>query len=184
MRIRTLAATAVLTGLAVLGPAGAAGAHGDTIVFQVTALGDGHTRAVATWANDKDPVAETVAATLSATAEDGRTVGPWRLEPVAGTPGTFTTALALPPGHWAVTVESGFPALGRGEADLTVTAVPGTAPTTAEPVLPITPTPAVAVSAPAPEGSGSGWTTTVELVVAAVAVAAVALLLRRRRAAR
>ncbi|WP_371496140.1 hypothetical protein OG871_10255 [Kitasatospora sp. NBC_00374] len=195
MRIRTLAAAAVLAGAALVGGAGQAGAHGDTIVFKVTALGDGHTRAAALWANDNDPVTEKVAATLSAVADDGRSVGPWKLEPVADAPGTFTTALALPPGHWAVTVESGFPALGRGQADLTVTAVPGTSPsqgTVVEPVAPSaapsTPPPSVndPVAAPAASSSDSGpsWIIAVTATVVAIAAVMVATaLLRRRRAA-
>ncbi|MFJ1707198.1 hypothetical protein [Kitasatospora sp. NPDC088346] len=191
MRIRTLASAAVLAGAALLGGAGQAGAHGDTIVFKITALGDGHTRAAALWANDNDPVAEKVAATLSAVADDGRSVGPWKLEPVPDSPGTLTTALALPPGHWAVTVESGFPALGRGQADLTVTAVPGTAPSQGpgvEPGAPSTPPPSVNDTAAAPAASSSdadsSWTVVVvAAVVAMAAVAIAAALLRRRRAA-
>ncbi|MEU9129622.1 hypothetical protein AB0D08_16200 [Kitasatospora sp. NPDC048540] len=193
MRIRTLAAAAVMAGLAVLGGAGQAGAHGDTIVFKISALGDGHTRAAATWANDNDPVTDKVAATLSATADDGRTVGPWKLEAVAGTPGTFTTALALPPGHWAVTVESGFPALGRGQADLTVTAVPGTTAGeggTAGPAVPPssaapTGTPAAVAETADSADAGPNWVIAVAAVLAAVAAVVVsAALLRRRRAAR
>ncbi|MEV4612779.1 hypothetical protein AB0K43_09270 [Kitasatospora sp. NPDC049258] len=200
MRIRTLAAAAVLAGAALLGGAGQAGAHGDTIVFKISALGDGHTRTAATWANDNDPVTDKVAATLSAVAEDGRSVGPWKLEPVADTPGTFTTGLALPPGRWAVTVESGFPALGRGTADLTVTAVPGTAPSAGAAVVPPVPggsatgsgpaAPAPGASAPAAAeaasstGSGTSWVLALAAVLVAVAAVAVAsFLLRRRRTA-
>ncbi|MER8184705.1 hypothetical protein [Kitasatospora sp. NPDC094015] len=199
MRIRTLAAAALLTGAALLGGAGPAAAHGDTIVFKITTLGDGHTRAAATWANDNDPVTDRVAATLSAVAEDGRSVGPWKLEPVAGTPGTFTTGLALPPGHWAVTVESGFPALGRGTADLMVTAVPGTAPSAGAVVPPVTPGqggPATGAGSAAPSGTGvpaaqaadqapaTNWVLALAAVAVAVAAVAVAsFLLRRRRAA-
>ncbi|MDI2129451.1 hypothetical protein [Yinghuangia seranimata] len=199
MRIRTFAAAAALAAAVLLGGAGQAGAHGDTIVFTITELGDGHTRVAATWANDHDPVTEKVAGTLSATADDGRTVGPWKLEPVAGTPGTFTTRLALPPGHWAVVVESGFPALGRGQADLTVTAVPGTEPspsTVIDPVAPSTApsTPGPASPAPpaqtpiaAPPSSSSSDSGPSRLIIGTVLVAIVlvaAELLRRRRAAR
>ncbi|MEV6208952.1 hypothetical protein [Kitasatospora sp. NPDC051914] len=197
MRLRTLAAATALTGLTVLGTAQPAGAHGDTIAFAVSGLVDGHITAVATWENDHDPVDEKIAGTLNAVAADGRAVGPWPLVAVAGKTGTYTTALQLPPGHWKVTVESGFPALGRGEAELDVTAVPGTAPSSG----PVAPVPSsTATGTPAPAASGKQATETVEVaaagtdsawtgvlaaaaVVAAAAAAAI-LLLRRRRAAR
>ncbi|WP_331772895.1 hypothetical protein OG948_56575 (plasmid) [Embleya sp. NBC_00888] len=199
MRIRTFAAATSLAAATLLGGTGQAGAHGDTIVFTITELGDGHTRAAATWANDHDPVTDKVAGTLSATADDGRTIGPWKLEPVADTPGTFTTRLALPPGHWAVTVESGFPALGRGQADLTVTAVPGTEPSRSAAAEPVTPSTAPSTQGPASPApptrapiaaptsssadSGPGRLITGTAIVAILIVAA-ELLRRRRRAAR
>ncbi|GAA4845001.1 hypothetical protein [Kitasatospora terrestris] len=195
MRTR-LAAALVLSALAVPALATPAGAHGDTIHFTVTALVDGHTKAVATWDNDGDPVEEKVAATLSATAADGRTVGPWPLVAVDAAKGDYTTALALPPGSWKVTVESGFPALGRGEADLTVTAVPGTAPSaaqsaTAGPASASAPAPdrtvpgsAVAstgpAAAPAKRGGPGAWALGIGVALCAVPAVAVALLLRRR----
>ncbi|WP_030275977.1 hypothetical protein [Streptomyces sp. NRRL B-24484] len=193
MRLRTLATAAALTGLTVLGTAQPAGAHGDTIAFTVSSLVDGHLTAVATWENDHDPVDEKIAGTLSATDRDGRAVGPWQLVAVAGKPGTYTTARQLPPGHWKVVVESGFPALGRGEAEIDVTAVPGTAPSSG-PVAPVGTAPAP--SAPAPSASAgpirstsaaaeadSAWTwMAVVVAVLAVTAAGGALLLRRRRA--
>ncbi|MET7302614.1 hypothetical protein [Embleya sp. NPDC005575] len=204
MRIRTFAAAASLAAATLLSGTGQAGAHGDTIVFTITELGDGHTRAVATWANDHDPVTDKVAGTLSALADDGRTIGPWKLEPVGDTPGTFTTRLALPPGHWAVTVESGFPALGRGQADLTVTAVPGTEPSRSAAVEPVTPSTAPStatsiqepassapparapIAAPSSSSADSGPSRLIAgtAIVAIVMVAAELLRRRRRRAAR
>ncbi|GAA1258160.1 hypothetical protein GCM10009665_55510 [Kitasatospora nipponensis] len=140
---------AVAAVLAVLGPAGPAAAHGDSIHFDLSCLGDGHPRAVAAWDNDGDPVTETVAAELNAVASDGRTVGPWKLIAVPGAPATFTTAQALPPGQWKVSVESAFPALGRGEAELTVTAVPGDGAAPSPAASAPAATPSVAASAPA-----------------------------------
>ncbi|MEV7177601.1 hypothetical protein [Kitasatospora sp. NPDC093679] len=188
MRLRTLATAAALTGLTVLGTAQPAGAHGDTIAFTVSSLVDGHLTAVATWENDHDPVDEKIAGTLSATAQDGRAVGPWQLVAVAGKPGTYTTARQLPPGHWKVVVESGFPALGRGEAEVDVTAVPGTAPSSG-PVAPVGTAPAPSASAEpirstsAAAEADSAWTwMAVVVAVLAAAAAAGAVLLRRRRA--
>jgi hypothetical protein len=195
MRLRTPVAAALLTGLAVLGAAGPAAAHGDTIAFAITNQVDGHLQTVATWENDNDPVTDTVAATLAATADDGRTVGPWPLVAVAGSPGTFTTATPLPPGHWKVTVESGFPALGRGQADLTVTAVPGTAPSSGPTAPGTAPAPsadgtsatfaadrAIGPHAAADSGhAGLWWLSAGAAAVAVTAIAGALVVLRRRR---
>ncbi|MFC9327054.1 hypothetical protein [Kitasatospora sp. NPDC057015] len=132
-RFTALPAAALLAALAVLGPAGPAAAHGDTIRFRIAGAPDGHPRAVASWEHDGDPVDEEVGATLSAVSPDGRTLGPWRLVPVQGSPATFSTREVLPVGRWTVTVESGFPALGRGEAELTVDVVQDPAPTATAP---------------------------------------------------
>ncbi|WP_329493693.1 hypothetical protein [Kitasatospora herbaricolor] len=139
-----LLAVFLLAVLAALGPAGTANAHGDTIRFRIAGAPDGHPRAVASWENDGEPVDEEVAATLSAVSEDGRSVGPWRLVPVQGSPSTFSTREPLPVGRWKVTVESGFPALGRGEADLTVDVIQDPAPS-ATPV-PASPAPGAATA--------------------------------------
>ncbi|GAA4994234.1 hypothetical protein [Kitasatospora paranensis] len=121
-------------GLAVLGPAPAAHAHGDTIRLTVTGLRSGHPTATAVWENDRDPVDEAVAGTLGATAADGTSVGPWPLVPVPGLPGVLTTEQTLPPGRWTVVAETAFPALGRGEAVLDVPA--GDPPGAIGPVVP------------------------------------------------
>lgn len=128
MRIRCSALATVLltTGLIVLGTAVPAAAHGDTIEFRIekSGGGDGHVRAVATYENDKDPVTEKIAGTLSAVSAEGRTAGPWVLVAVPGAEATYSTREALPPGRWKITVESGLPDLGHGEGRVTVT--PGT----------------------------------------------------------
>ncbi|MFI5530088.1 hypothetical protein ACIA8O_16240 [Kitasatospora sp. NPDC051853] len=196
MRLRTLAASLAVSTALALGTATPAAAHGDTIAFAVTALVDGHLTVTATWQNDHDPVDEKVAATVNATSTDGRAVGPWPLVAVPGPPGVYTTARQLPPGYWTVAVDSGFPALGHGEAELDVTAVPGTAPSpTATPSVPSTPS-APSSPSPAPSPSASPTTTTAEpapatghgtlvtTVALAVAVSVGAVLLVRRRRSR
>ncbi|WP_374985276.1 hypothetical protein [Streptomyces fradiae] len=116
---------------AVAGPAlwlaapGAAHAHGGGLEVRVTGQSFGHLAATVTWAGDGDPVDERVAATVNAVSADGRTaLGPWRLVRVDGTATGYTTAEALPPGRWKVTVEVGHPGLGRAQAQVTVE--PGT----------------------------------------------------------
>ncbi|MFD6225726.1 hypothetical protein ACFWFZ_02400 [Streptomyces sp. NPDC060232] len=131
MRIRiALSATLAALGLMFLIPA-AAHAHGDTLKVVVTGQRAGHVTADITWENDGDAVDETVAATVNAVSPDGsRTMGPWRLvrDPAAAPTG-WTTAEVLPPGSWKVTVEVGFPALGKGELEVGVPVV-DPAPTT------------------------------------------------------
>ncbi|MFI9363869.1 hypothetical protein ACIG5E_22875 [Kitasatospora sp. NPDC053057] len=124
MRIRTrpLLASLALAAAAVLPAATPAAAHGDTVHLDLPGQQNGRIRAVATWENDHDPVTEDFAGTLSATAADGRTVGPWRLVPVPGQPGTYTTRELLPAGHWKIAVDCAFPSLGHGERELDVEA--------------------------------------------------------------
>ncbi|MBZ9593998.1 hypothetical protein [Streptomyces yangpuensis] len=125
MRIRTaLSATLAALGLMFLLPA-AAHAHGDTLKVVVTGQRAGHVTTDITWENDGDAVDETVAATVNAVSVDGsRTMGPWRLvrDPAAA-PAGWTTAEILPPGTWKVSVEVGFPALGKGELEVGVPVV-------------------------------------------------------------
>lgn len=127
---RLTAVAATLTGLLLLGLTATAHAHGDTIHLTVTGVSAGHPTTKATWEDDGHPVDEKVAGTLTATGADGASVGPWRFVPVAGEPGTFTTAEALPAGHWTITAQTAFPALGRAEyrAEVTPASV-GPAPT-------------------------------------------------------
>ncbi|WP_331453526.1 hypothetical protein [Streptomyces sp. SS162] len=125
---RALRATALA---AAAGPAlwlavpGAAHAHGGGLEVRITGQSFGHLAATVTWAGDGDPVDERVAATVNAVSADGRTaLGPWRLVRADGTATGYTTAEALPPGRWKVTVEVGHPGLGRAQAQVTVE--PGT----------------------------------------------------------
>ncbi|GAA0686131.1 hypothetical protein GCM10010193_44990 [Kitasatospora atroaurantiaca] len=180
----------VLTGLLTVGTSGPAAAHGDAIHFEFAGPAGGHPQTVATWENDGDPVTEDVSATLSAVSADGRSLGPWRLIAVPGHEATFTTREELPAGKWTVTVESGFPALGRGEAEITVTPAPRTAGPSVTPAAAsagpvVTPTPTPTAAAAAGDGrSGSsmpvGWIAVGVSILAGLAVAAAVL--RRRRA--
>ncbi|MGW1768728.1 hypothetical protein ACWCQL_32390 [Streptomyces sp. NPDC002073] len=122
-RRNTALALTVLSGAVLLAAPGTAGAHGDTLKVTVTGHRQGHVTTEVVWENDGDPVTERVAATVNAVSGDGaRTAGPWRLVRVPGTPSGWTTAETLPAGRWRVTVEAGFPGLGRGERVLDVTA--------------------------------------------------------------
>ncbi|MFJ6378896.1 hypothetical protein ACIQI7_02635 [Kitasatospora sp. NPDC092039] len=123
MRTRPHLTALALTAAALLAAAAPAAAHGDSVRLDVTGQQNGRVSTVATWENDHDPVTGEFAGTLSATASDGRAVGPWRLVTVPGRPGTYTTREILPVGHWRVTVDCAFPALGHGERELDVDTV-------------------------------------------------------------
>ncbi|MEV7443195.1 hypothetical protein AB0O22_19000 [Streptomyces sp. NPDC091204] len=203
MRIR-IAFSAVLTalGLMLLTPV-AAHAHGDTVKVVVTGQRAGHVTADITWENDGDAVDEAVAATVNAVSVDGaRTQGPWRLvrDPAAA-PAGWTTAEALPPGSWKVSVDVGFPSLGHGDLEVAVPVVdpaPATAAPTASAAAPGTPSAAQpspaspsaaapaasAAQVPAADSDAEGdalWWTTAGVAATALAGAAVGLFLRRRR---
>ncbi|MDH6124808.1 hypothetical protein [Kitasatospora sp. GP82] len=189
-----LTAVLLLCGALLLGGARPAAAHGDSIRLQVTGRADGHPVVVASWENDGDPVTEPVAGTLSALAADGRSVGPWRLVAVPGAEATYTTGEALPAGSWKVTVESGFPALGRAEASLSVavvadpTAGASRTPSAGADGALVQPPPASSppssagpTGASAPHGGPGGWTTVASIAVAVLAIAALVLAVRLRR---
>ncbi|WKX69195.1 hypothetical protein [Streptomyces sp. XD-27] len=193
-----LAPVAAVAALLVTGPAPSAAAHGDTIDLDVvtTQPDDGRVRTVATWENDKDPVTEPIAGTLSAVNVNGRSLGPWKLVPVEGAEATYTTRQALPPGRWKVTVNCGFPDLGHGEATVDVPAA-GTKPTGAPTSAPAdrttdqpTDRPAAKESSESADDHASDTSSSTPLWVGtAVAAAALAggaalLIARRRRAGR
>ncbi|WP_051781844.1 MULTISPECIES: hypothetical protein [unclassified Streptomyces] len=208
MRIRIVFSAALAAlGLMFLLPV-AAHAHGDTVKVVVTGQREGHVTADVTWENDGDAIDEAVAATVNAVSVDGsRTMGPWRLvRDAAAAPAGWTTAEALPPGSWKVSVDVGFPSLGHGELEVAVPVVdPAPAPATPTPVASAAaPVPSAAApvsssaSAAAPAASSAQdatevaadsegyavWWTTAGVAVTAVAGAAVGLLLRRRRRVR
>ncbi|MFK8906812.1 hypothetical protein [Streptomyces sp. YS-3] len=186
---RFTAVTATLTGLLLLGSAATAHAHGDTIHLTVTGVSAGHPVTKATWEDDGHPVSEKVAGTLTATSADGTSVGPWRFVPVAGEPGTFTTAEALPAGHWTITAQTAFPALGRGESQAEVAPAPVAAsPTAPSPTAPAAAAPqaatrpAAAARTESDGGPGVGTPLAIGGAALLVAIGGLATFrLRRRR---
>lgn len=211
MRTRSVfPALVAALGLLLLAPAPAL-AHGDTVKVVVTGQREGHVTAAVTWENDGDAIDEAVAATVNAVSVDGtRTLGSWRLirDPLAP-PAGWTTAEAMPPGTWKVSIDVGFPALGHGELEVGVPVVdPAPAPSAAGPsagtgatgatataTTATTPTAAASSSPPAdvraPDAAepaaASGpalWWTTAGVAVTALTGAAAGILLRRRRAHR
>ncbi|WP_405999808.1 hypothetical protein [Streptomyces sp. NBC_00829] len=175
-RVATGAMSALLAGIAVLGGASPASSHDDTIVFTVEDGRAGRILALATYANDKDPVTDNVVGTMTAQSPDGRRAGPWPLTRVSGTPGGYTTKDALPEGQWRVTVRSAFPELGYGVGSVTIAAP---ARHSAHRDRPPVPAPASSPRPQADVGGGmqqlGGW-----LALAAVATVASALLARHR----
>ncbi|GAA1959627.1 hypothetical protein [Catenulispora subtropica] len=172
----------LLTAVLTFGSADPTAAHGDSIKFDISSGLHGRPQIVATWENDGDPVHEPIAGTLSATATDGRSVGPWRLVTTAGDSSVLSTEQALPAGQWSVTVECGFPALGRGQAQLTVTTAEPTSPPTGPPPASMTAdhhSPATAANVP-PKHDAALWMTT-GLICATAIVAGVMTLNGRRR---
>lgn len=146
-----------LVALVLLATAGPADAHGDSITFRIDSQQAGHVRTIATWANDGDPVTEKITATLSAVSTDGNTLGPWILVPVPGATATLTTHEALPAGTWKIRVEAGYPALGLGTGNITISQGPITDPTNAFPSQ--TPTPTGTRTTPGTTGPTSAPTT-------------------------
>ncbi|OII60568.1 hypothetical protein BJP40_09580 [Streptomyces sp. CC53] len=127
MKRRALPAAAALVSLVVwlLAAAPTAFAHGGGLRVDITGHAFGRVEATVTWADDGDPVDEAVAATVNAVSPDGTAaLGPWKLVRDPADPKRYTTAEALPPGTWRVTIAIGYPALGKGERQLTVS--PGT----------------------------------------------------------
>ncbi|OEJ93916.1 hypothetical protein [Streptomyces thermolilacinus] len=203
---RALRAAALAT---VAGPAlwlaapGGAHAHGGGLAVDITGQSFGRVEATVTWAGDGDPVDERLGATVNAVSADGRTgLGPWRLVRAAGTPTGYTTAEALPPGRWKVTIEVGHPGLGRAQEELDVS--PGT-PASSPPSRPGHPPgasgtagtatgPAAGTGAapggatatgagPAPgTGPAGGFTAAVTLAAGVAVATATGALLARRRA--
>jgi hypothetical protein len=159
--------------------AAAAFAHDDTIDLAVSGDGGGRVWAVATWAGDRHPVDEPVAATLLATSGAGQQVGPLPMSPIPGRTGVLTADRLLPPGEWTVVTESAVPAIGRGQAVLRVGAAAGTSPgRSASP--PPGPAQREVTEAYGGESRVPNWALDVAALGALVAVAALAVLLGRQ----
>ncbi|UQA92122.1 hypothetical protein [Streptomyces halobius] len=196
-RSSRLTPVAALAALLAVAPAPPASAHGDTIDIDIvtTQPADGRVRTVATWENDKDPVTESIAGTLSAVDVNGRSLGPLKLVPVPGEKATYTTEKALPPGRWKVTVDCGFPDLGHGEATVNVPAA-GDKPTDNRTSPPADPPkdrqkdrPAAEASAQSADGHKAATSSSAPLWAGAAAAVALGggaafLIARRRRAGR
>ncbi|MFG3506505.1 hypothetical protein ACGF5F_13445 [Streptomyces sp. NPDC047821] len=185
-RSTAVAATALtVAALTALGTATAHG-HGGTLAVDVAGHDQGRVTARVTWENDQDSVDERVAATVNAVSADGRrTAGPWRLVRDPADDRRFTTAEALPPGRWKVLVEVGHPALGRDEADLTVTAAPARPPAAAS-TRPAsrTPEPPAPAPAAADEPAPAARPGTLAAAAGALLAAATAAVLAVRRTRR
>ncbi|MFG2332492.1 hypothetical protein ACGFMM_23045 [Streptomyces sp. NPDC048604] len=178
---------------------GTAHAHGGALDVEITGHDFGRVRTTVVWDDDNDPVDGRLAATVNAVSADGRTVGPWKLVRAGANAIGWTTAEALPPGRWKITVEAGYPALGRDQEELTVS--PGTPASpsvfTPTPGTPTATMPKAALPTTAPESTAPDarpeadtgtklwpWATAaVAALVAATGTAAV-LRARRRRTAR
>ena len=127
-RLRGRLRLLLLVLLAALWPGAAvspAAAHTGGILLTIEGDGGGRVRIAATWEQDGHPVTEGLQSLVSATSTDGRGLDHLTLTPVPGRFGVYAVGTPLPAGTWTVTAESAFPALGHGEAVLTV----GTTPT-------------------------------------------------------
>jgi hypothetical protein len=156
--VRAVLAAALARPAFALTAATDARAHGDTLTVEITGHDFGRVRTTVVWENDNDPVDGRVAATVNATAADGRTAGPWKLVRDPATRTGWNTAEALPPGRWKVTVEAGYPGLGRDEEEITVS--PGTPASPAgngseAPAAPGTARPTTGGADPAPAAPGA-----------------------------
>ncbi|MFG3303671.1 hypothetical protein [Streptomyces wuyuanensis] len=160
--VRAVLATALAGPAFALTAATDAQAHGDTLTVEITGHDFGRVRTTVVWENDNDPVDGRVAATVNATAADGRTAGPWRLVRDPATRTGWNTAEALPPGRWNVTVEAGYPGLGRDEEEITVSpgtpaspAAPSAGAGSGVPATPGTVRPTTGATGPAPSASAT-----------------------------
>jgi hypothetical protein len=173
---RVITALAALLAVLLLGATPAA-AHGGKIKLEVA--GDGATGVTvrALYQSDGHPVEDKVLRlTVTATADGGRTAGPFDLGPAAEGRGFYSSGAVLTPGRWTVVVTAADPNVIRAESTVDARA-PQAAPT---------PAPTVTSSAYGSEvtvdqGNGGGTLWTVAFLVA-LALAGVTLILVRRRA--
>jgi hypothetical protein len=173
LAITTLAA---LFAVLLLGATPAA-AHGGKIKLEVA--GDGATGVTvrALYQSDGHPVEDKVLRlTLTATADGGRTAGPFDLGPAAEGRGFYSSGAVLTPGRWTVVVTASDPNVIRAESTVDARA-PQAAPTPA----PTATSSAYGSEVTVDQDNGGGTLWTVAFLVA-LAVAGVTLILVRRRA--
>ena len=176
--MRRVIATLSALFIVLLFGASPAAAHGGKIKLDVA--GDGATGVTvrALYQSDGHPVEDKVLRlTLTATADAGRTAGPFDLGPSAEGRGFYSSGAVLTPGRWTVVVTSVDPNVIRAESTVdarAAQAAPAPAPTATGSAN------GSDVTA-AEEGDGGGTLWTV-LFVVALALAGLALVLVRRRA--
>ena len=172
---RAITTLAALLAVLLLGATPAA-AHGGEIKLEVA--GDGATGVTvrALYQSDGHPVEDKVLRlTLTATADGGRTAGPFDLGPASEGRGFYSSGAVLTPGRWTVVVTAQDPNVIRAESTVDAR-TPQAAPVASTPVSPAT----TETDAGSSSGSGGTWWTVAFVV--ALAAAAVALILVRRRA--
>ncbi|MER6830592.1 hypothetical protein ABT352_31695 [Streptosporangium sp. NPDC000563] len=99
------AAAIMLAGLGLLlGAPAASAAPKSPLKLEVVGDGGRNVNVLVTWKKDSRPVTEIVAATLLATAPDGRTFGPIPLKSAPEGQNLYNAAEPLPVGEWKVAV--------------------------------------------------------------------------------
>jgi hypothetical protein len=174
---RAITTLAALLAVLLLGATPAA-AHGGKIKLEVA--GDGATGVTvrALYQSDGHPVEDKVLRLiLTATADGGRTAGPFDLGPAAEGRGFYSSGAVLTPGRWTVVVTAQDPNVIRAEST-----VDARTPQAAPIAQPAGSTPATPGTTDTDTDSGSGGTWWTVVFVMALAAAAVALILVRRRA--
>ncbi|GAA0913994.1 hypothetical protein GCM10009558_022450 [Virgisporangium aurantiacum] len=175
---RAITTLAALLAVLLLGATPAA-AHGGKIKLEVA--GDGATGVTvrALYQSDGHPVEDKVLRlTLTATADGGRTAGPFDLGPAAEGRGFYSSGAVLTPGRWTVVVTAADPNVIRAESTVDAR-TPQAAPAASTPVSPDA-TKTTTPETDAASGSGGTWWTVAFLV--ALALAGVTLILVPRRA--
>jgi len=173
---RATTTLAALLAVLLLGATPAA-AHGGKIKLEVA--GDGATGVTvrALYQSDGHPVEDKILRLiLTATADGGRTAGPFDLGPAAEGRGFYSSGAVLTPGRWTVVVTAPDPNVIRAESTVDARA-PQAAPTPA----PTATSSAYGSEATVDRGNGGGTWWTVAFL-AALALAGVTLILVRRRA--
>ncbi|MGJ6963856.1 hypothetical protein ACSDR0_18285 [Streptosporangium sp. G11] len=169
------AAAILLAGLGLLlGAPAASAAPGSPLALEVVGDGGRNVNVLFNWKKDGRPVTDIVAATLLATAPDGRTFGPIPLKSAPEGQNLYNAAEPLPVGEWKVTVTATKPAEARKSATVKAQDI----------VLPAAAAPAstTALAERAQESSSDDLPLQIGVIAAAAlaAVAVMVVLVRRR----